>query len=155
MADYTGSLPGVRALLPHRTIDAESKPSQDDVSRYLATVRGMVAGRIGPADLLPDLYGDGATMGRRAELIASAGGVIDLGAAAMTEDASFPERADPTASSRYGAVLWERFRQALDELAVAAGGSTEDGIVVVGGAAAAGIPAASFPAPAGFGTVAW
>ena len=154
MAEYGGTLDTVRAFLPHRTIDDESKPSDEQVGTYLTTIRGQVLGRLGPADLLPDVYADG-TVGRRAVLLDFAEGVIGLGAAAMTEDASFPERADPTANSRYGAVLWERYRQALDDLARAAG-ETADGAgggVSVGGPA--DLPSAVFPPPAGFASAGW
>lgn len=154
MSEYAGSVDGVRALLPHRVIDVTSKPTQAQVDTFVGAIRALVASRLGPADLLSDLYFDG-TPGRRDRLLAAADHVIELGAAAMTEDAMSPERADPTSGSRYGAVLWERHRQALTDLLADAGESSG----ADGAGASAGGPssraAAAFPPPAGFASAAW
>jgi hypothetical protein len=155
MATYGGAVAGVRALLPHLDIDAQSKPSETSVGLFLDAIRGRVLGRLGPLDALPDAYLDG-TVGRRTALGAFAANVIELGAAAMTEDAAFPERSSPTADeSSYGATLWARYREAFDELLVAAGVEAPGGSTGGGSTFSTDRPAASFPAPLGFGSVAW
>lgn len=106
---YGATVEGVRDLLPHRTIDASSSPSEADVTGYLVAVGARTAARLGPptswpADVDPAVVNDAAR------------GLVELGAAGYTDDASFPERASTVGSSRYGAVLWERYREGLDDL---------------------------------------
>lgn len=106
---YGATVDGVRDLLPHRTIDATSKPNEADVVGYLAAVGARVAVRLGPSS--------GWAAGTvEADVITAARGLVELGAGAYTDDASFPERASTVGSSRYGAVLWERYKDGLDEL---------------------------------------
>lgn len=106
---FDATVEAVRDLLPHRTIDATSKPSEADVVGYLVAVGNRTAARLGPASGWP------ATVDP-AVITATARGLVELGAGAYADDASFPERASTIGSSRYGAVLWERYKEGLDEL---------------------------------------
>lgn len=108
--DYGASVNDVRELLPHATISADSVPSEDDVAGYLTRIAGRVAVRLGTP----------ARWWRSVESVElAARDLIALGAAAYAEDARFPERSSSVGTARYGAVLWERFTAALDELATA------------------------------------
>ncbi len=117
---YGASVDGVRAFLPHRVIDAASAVSTVDVERFLSVVGQRVASAIdGPLGRLEALGANDPTVAPLAAAFrTNARGLVELGAAAMTEDAGFPERSgiDATDSS-YGAVLWDRFTTGLDGLA--------------------------------------
>lgn len=136
---YDAALPGVRALLPHRRIAPDTRPDEGAVELFLERVSGQVRARVG--DLTA--YADGAAYADAARL------AVELGAAAMAEDAAFPERAS-TADSDYGAVLWTRYREALADLVAilnleeAAGGSSGGGVEVP---VVSGRAVASFPEP--------
>lgn len=131
MADLFGAtVDDVRALLPHRTIDVHTRPSLEAVGRFLTGSSARVAARIGTPGTVT------------ATLEAAARNVVAHMAAAMAEDAAFPERA-AVADTDYGNVLWTRATLLLGELLTAAGvDPTEPG----GGLTATGA-AASFPAP--------
>lgn len=77
---------------------------------------------------------------------AAARGVIALGVAAMIVDARHPEKVTSQADSRYGAVLWQRYTEALTALTEDLGARLAAGGVV----AAGGHAAASFPPPGGW-----
>lgn len=128
---------GVRAHLPLLPIGADTTPSTGNVEHYLRTLSNSLRARIG--DLAGHADADALT--------AAARDVVEVGAAAMAEDAAFPERADQ-ADTSYGNVLWARYRQLLADLLITLGidpdqpGTTPG----AGGAAGAGI-ASSFPPP--------
>lgn len=129
-ADYGQTLDGVRALLPHRSITTTSTPTEAQVTAMLnaaaAWVEARTQGRLELAE--------------HASARPLAGHAVELYAAAQAEDATFPERAD-RASSSYGSVLWDRFRQALEDLLGALGLSGEAVTTT------AGAPAYAFPEP--------
>lgn len=104
---YGATVDDVRLLLPHRTIDTTSAPSVAAVTGYLRDVAARVATRLGTVDAWAV---DADTV------VTAARGLVALGAAAYADDASYPERASTVGSSRYGAVLWERFTTGLAEL---------------------------------------
>lgn len=131
-ADFGASVEGVRALLPQLTISETSEPSESDVERYIKAAAGHVSVRIGapiPADVDSDEY-------------AWAQGLVELGAAAYTQSAGFPERAAQAGDS-YGEILWNRFLEGIDEFLEARGESTGSGDGV--GRASPDLPTASFP----------
>lgn len=131
MPDYGATIDGVKAHLPHRRIEDNTRPSTDDVQRYLETTTRWVTMRVG-------VLAEGTPGFDHAR------GAAEIGAAAMAEDASFPERSGRAASS-YGEVLWARFQEAIDELLESLGLTGEGG----GGPAVAGErPAFNFPDPA-------
>ncbi len=147
--DYGASVNDVRELLPHVTLSPDSHPSELDVAGYLSRIAGRVAVRLGsPAGWYRDA--DSVTGAAR--------DVIALGAAAYAEDARHPERSASVGTSRYGAVLWERFQSALDELAAAAltpPASSGPDVPAPGGSGLDPQPAYSFPAPLFTDRVPW
>jgi hypothetical protein len=102
MADYAATIEGVRALLPHRAIGPGSKPSEGQVNRFLEAGSRWVTARAGVLTAGTPAYNHART-------------IVELRAAAMAEDAAFPERSG-RAGSGYGEVLWERANEALEEL---------------------------------------
>lgn len=135
-APYGASVPGVRGLLPHRTITNASKPSEEDVARFLSGIGGKVYARVARA--LAAVEDTDET----AELTELARQSIELGAAAMTEDAAFPERAG-VAGTGYGEVLWVRHRDTLADLLAGLGIDATEGTVV----AVVDDPVGVFPEP--------
>lgn len=115
MADYGTTTADVQPHLPHFVIGEATKPSAGDVAGFIATISNWVGSRTRGAIADDDL-----------DTLGWAKGIVALGAAAMTEDARFPERAG-LATTEYGAVLWDRFRTALDELLEGLGLDTEPG----------------------------
>lgn len=104
---YGATVEDVRALLPHRRIDATTRPSAEQVEGFLAFTTAEVGARI---DVLT-IAGASPAVIARAE--GAARGYVAMGAAAMAEDAGHPEQAGRGASS-YGGVLWERYTERLE-----------------------------------------
>lgn len=115
---FGATVDGVRALLPHRRIDATSKPSEADVAVHIGIAGNWLAGRIRGLDLTTVIGEE--PPGTPLTLADQARSLVELGAASLAEDASFPERAAKTDSS-YGTVLWDKFLAGIDELLEAAG----------------------------------
>jgi hypothetical protein len=140
---FGASVDGVRALLPHRRIDETSKPTEEQVERFLASGSGWVSVRLGYPTSFAALDAEATTTFE--ELAA---GLVELYAGAFAEDAAHPEQAGPGESS-YGSILWERFLKGVDELLEALGKATDggagDGELPVG--QAPGSIAYSFPPP--------
>lgn len=132
---YGASVDGVRGLLPHRTLNPASKPSEGNAARWLVQQGARVRARIGVA------Y-DALGVDERAGVDVLAAGVVELAVAAMVEDAAYPERAG-VASTGYGEVLWARSREAWGDLLAALG--VDEGEAGTG--QAAGEPAFTFPEP--------
>lgn len=134
---YGATLDGVRGLLPHRTLNPSTKPSEEHAARWLTSTSGRVATRIRRVyDLLDD---EG-----KHDVDVLAANVVELAVAAMVEDAAYPERAG-VADTSYGAVLWTRHREALGDLYAALG--IDDGDAGVGSDATVGAPSFVFPEP--------
>ena len=122
-AHYGASFGGVQALLPGRRITDKTPTTPSDVRGFLATIGHQVAarirGRLGELEVLA-----GAAEGLHFRQAAR--GLVQLGAAAMVEDAGFPERAGVDATdTSYGAVLWARYREGLDGLVASIDGEIE------------------------------
>lgn len=118
-APFGATLDGVKAYLPHLDLDAGDRVGPEDVARFLDTIGGTVAGRLTwPLARLQELQDLGtAPAGTVEAYTLSAAGVVEMGAAAMAQDASFPElSAARETDTSYGAALWARHRQALDDL---------------------------------------
>lgn len=109
VADYSATVDGVRALLPDVVIDEDSKPSEEQVGEWVLDYTATVAGRIGSLDAITD-EDVVADVERRAR------NLVHLAAGAQTEDAVHPSGASTTESS-YGEVLWERYKEGLEQLA--------------------------------------
>lgn len=133
---YAATVDDVRALLPHRAITDAREPKPATVERYLDGIAARVAARLETSlAILRGIAPTNATAGARlTELEAGARFATALGGAAVTEDSGFPERANLEATdTSYGAVLWARFLEYLDELeAAAAAVLTDLGPDVVG-----------------------
>lgn len=113
---YEATLDGVRVLLPTLTLNETSKPTEAQAGELLDDVARRVESRVGPPGTWPDAYVDG-TAGRRDALTVSAQHVVELGTAAMVQDAAHPNRAkSATQDTGYGTVLWDRYKSALDDL---------------------------------------
>lgn len=106
---YGAAVAGVEALVTNLTLTYATNPSTADVAGWLVELGQRVAARIGPLD---ELDADVAEL-----LTTKARGVVHLGAAAYTEDAAHPERITKQGDDRYGAILWARFTEGLNELA--------------------------------------
>lgn len=132
---YGAELGDVRALLPHRRIAEDTSPTEEQVAGFVAQAANLVRARVGDLAAHSDV----------AALEEAARAVVALRAAAMAEDAAFPERAS-TADTSYGTVLWNRATEALEELLEAL--DLEDAGGGQPGQTAAGGVASSFPAPA-------
>lgn len=134
---YGATVAGVTGRLPDRVINTTSKPTTAQVDQFLTEIANRVAARIGAVDTILD-----AT--RKAQITASAQGLVHLGAASLTEAAADPEQTDANAQSSYAQWLWERFESGLDEL-----GKVADGLVppdtTDDPSLAAGSPVWSFP----------
>jgi hypothetical protein len=113
-ARYGTTLDDVAAFLPHRTLDANSRPNTTQVDTFLSHASGYVHARVGTSldvGVIPE------TDERQAALDL-AKSVVVLRAAAMTEDAGLPE---DTGGDGYGVLLWERARETLGDLLLALG----------------------------------
>lgn len=130
--DYGASVEGVRALLPHRGISETTKPSDQQVERFLEAASRWVTARAGALDPASALYAHART-------------ATELRAAAMAEDAAYPERSG-RAGSGYGEVLWARANEALEEIVEVIG--PEPIIDPTDPTTAGKRPAFSFPEPA-------
>lgn len=136
---YGATVEDVRALLPHRRIDATTRPSAEQVEGFLAFTTAEVGARI---DVL---VAAGASAGVIARAEGVARGLVAMGAASMAEDAGHPEQTGRGASS-YGQVLWDRYTARLEgiveflDLDVA-----DDGGPGLG--SSSDLPASSFPEP--------
>lgn len=115
-----GDIEGVRALLPGRRITDSTPTKPAHVERFLDTVghqiNARMAERLAALELMLPPH--------EAELLfhfrQAARSLAELGAAAMVEDAGFPERAAVNVTdTSYGAVLWARYREGLDTLVAA------------------------------------
>lgn len=135
---FGATIQDVRNLLPLRTISPVSKPNDQAVHDLLVTTSDWVASRIGElaAPLDPDVI---------VAVQGAAKGVAAMGAAALTENATFPERAG-VAGSSYGDWLWIQYLRGIDELLETLQKPTED----TGGpgeAPAGDVPAFATPDP--------
>lgn len=134
---YGATFAGVEALVPNLTITYTGSPSVADVGRWLDELGDRVAGRLGALD--------GLDVDAVASIAARARGLVHLGAASYAEDAAHPDRTTSQPDARYGAVLWARFLEGLEELAsdvdeLLAGTGATPGVASAGAAA-------SFPPP--------
>jgi hypothetical protein len=109
---YGATVAGVEALVTDLTVTYATNPSVADVRGWLGDIAGRVAARVGDLDELGDEWGPLLTTRAR--------GLVHLGAAAYTEDAAHPERIRAQGDARYGAILWARYVEGLDALAVEA-----------------------------------
>lgn len=121
---FAATLEGVEAYLPHlKPIADTDKLDPASVIVFLAEVGGTVAVRVDPLLRQVDALADtGAiAVADRDALYDTARRLTELGAAAYTQDAAFPElAATGETDTRYGATLWGRFLTGLDNLAAAA-----------------------------------
>jgi hypothetical protein len=132
--DFGASLEGVKALLPTTELDDDTRPTAQQVRGFIDGIGALVSARIGD---LATVSAD-----RRDVFELAARGVVHLGAAAMAEDAAHPSMTGPDDTS-YGSVLWERYREQLDDLAALFASEDGGGPLVGGG----GEPAVSAPPP--------
>lgn len=141
------SLAPFRARLEDATGFVTKSPLTASTNPSAAEARGWVRDVANRVDV---------RLARRADLTgaadldaveAAARGVIALGVAAMIVDAQHPEKATSQGERRYGDVLWQRYRQGLDDLAA----DLERRLAATGVVSAVGRVAASFPAPSGIG----
>lgn len=118
---YGATFAGVMAHLPHRNVSTATKLSEADVERFIVAVEGRIASRIGSMLGALDALGDADSVERGSIFRAQAASLVELGAAAWTEDALFPEGATVQTGDEapYGARLWDRFTNGLDSLATA------------------------------------
>lgn len=139
---YGADLGDVRALLPHRRIAEDTSPTEEAVTGYIGWAGARVRARVG--DLEPHADTEALELAAR--------GVVAHMAAAMAEDAAYPERAS-VADTSYGAVLWARAAELLGELLEALGidGDTGGEVGQVGtGGIASSFPEAMFTRAQGF-----
>lgn len=135
MARYGATVDGVRALLPHlEPLTAATVPTVGQVQEHVDRMSEVVAARVGEAL---------ATVVDADQLVALTGlarAAVELGAAAWTEDARYPERA-AMADTSYGQVLWSRYREVLEALLIALG------VDVNAPGGPTGVPVYNFPPP--------
>ena len=115
-ADFGQTLDGVRAHLPHRTIDSSSVPTEEQAETMLERAVGWVDARTRGLIVDPGAYAFARPLAATA---------AELYAACQYEQATHPEKA-AQGSTAYGAVLWEQFRAALEDLLTTIG-LDEDG----------------------------
>lgn len=110
---------GVGNYLPELPIEAGQKINPDRVTAFLEEVGGRVAGAVSrglaAAQVLADA--DPTLQPDVDEFTTAARRLTELGAAAYTQDAAYPEMAAAAETDqRYGAVLWGRFEAGLATL---------------------------------------
>lgn len=136
---YGATVREVKALLPHRRWTVGSKPDENDVSEFIASVAASLNVTVDPAPADPGIADRLRRLARRA---------VVLGAAAHAEAAGNPERARPNETSSYAEWLLERYQEAVDK-AEAFAAEVEAGDIPGGGDVDAD-PAWAFPDPANF-----
>lgn len=144
---YGASLGGVRALLPHRDIDATTKPNVDQVEGFLAGAAGRVFAAIGSLDGLPtdpiDALGGDSVLDVATRL---ARHLVHLDAASLVEASSSPELARPNDTTSYADWLQQLYTTVLAQLTALVDRYLPGaGIPADGADATAGEPAWSFP----------
>lgn len=114
-ATFGASVGDVLALTPEREITDETPTTLADVRGFVAHIGHQVTAELaGRLATLEELGGADAVYPFRV----AARGVVTLGAAALTQDSGYPERAGvASADQSYGAVLWTRYRSSLADLA--------------------------------------
>lgn len=133
------TLDGVRAHLPNLAITATSKPTETQAQALLDTARDWAASRVG------DLSVYTPTTVAAVELTVDR--LVEMGAAGLVSNASFPERAG-AAGSGYGDWLWTQFLHGLDEVLETLNKPTEEGGAGGGVEAPIGdVPVYSLPEP--------
>jgi len=143
---YGATVGDVEALLPHRSFTAATPTTPADLTAWALDLGARVGARV-EAGLVRLRSAGGAdpTLALRvADLDRLARVAVALGVAATAEDAGYPERAGVDATdSSYGAVLWDRHRSAVEDLAARVAAEVEvlDRLARAAGAGIAG----SFP----------
>lgn len=107
---YGTTIDGLRAYLPYLSITAQSKPSRTQAEHFLDEIGAEVALRIGDVDT--SLVAKPNVLAR---VLRSARHVVYLGAAALIQDATNPERSQQGGDG-YATVTWQRYKDALDKL---------------------------------------
>jgi hypothetical protein len=107
---YGATIAGVNAYVPHRRVNPSSTPSAVQVQQFMDAIASELSLAIGDLDRLSGDF--------LQNVIIQAMTVVQIGAAAWTEDASFPEQTDPQDRSSWGAVLWARYNKMKEALAV-------------------------------------
>lgn len=156
---YGAGIAGVQALLPHRTIDADSEPSLAQVTTWVEEGSGRVFARVGSLTVLPDdpvaELGDVSLRDWAAVIAKHAS---ELYAAGMAEASGMPELARPNDVTSYATWLTDQYESAVQELielidrnAAGDGVPPEAGSdAVLGGQPAYSFPAVTFPDDMGF-----
>lgn len=150
---YGAGIEGVRALLPHRVIDALSEPTETQVLTWIEEGSGRVFARVGSLTVLPnDPVEELGDLSIRAWGLLAAKHASELYAAGMTEASGAPELARPNDTTSYAAWLMAQYEAAVLELIELidrnAGGDgvpPEDAALVDGGAIAYAFPPVTFP----------
>lgn len=142
---YGASLEGVQDWLPTFTITDTSQPNATAVEGMLTFTSRWVANRLG------DLGRFSADL--RALTEANARGLVELGAAALTDKAAHPAQAGRGHTS-YGDELWAMFLAGIDEALEALGKQVDEAqgppAAVPGDTPAAYFPVARFWRDSGF-----
>lgn len=135
---FGATVADVKALLPHRRWTPDSKPTVDDVERFLVSHASVLNVRLDPPPADPDKAARLTRLARRA---------IVLGAAAQADAAAGPERARPNSPSSYAEWLQARYSEAVDAAEAYFVELTGEGDIPAGGDPDAD-PAWAFPDPA-------
>jgi hypothetical protein len=143
MPVFGESVDGVRGVLPWRTIDASTRPTEAQVLDLLDGIAAQVSARLGPIGVLPD--------DQEANVTAWARRLVHTGVASLVEAAGEPEALEGRQASAYATWLWERFTEGLEQL-----GALVDALVPGPGPAGAaevafGEAEWSFPPPSNIG----
>lgn len=104
------TISGIQAYLPGLLISVDSKPSRAHVEQFLTEIGSEVALRIG--SVTTTLAGDPPLLER---VLSYAKHVTYLGAVALIQDATNPERSD-LGGDTYAGVTWQRYQAALEKL---------------------------------------
>jgi hypothetical protein len=145
---YGATAEDVGAYLPHHTLSASSTVTLNDVERFIDHVGALISSRIGDALARLDALTDDEA-GERAQSFRENAAVLEaLGGASLTEGTLNPEGSTLEVSDgTLAGVLWERYRQGLEDLATAVsdymGARGLDVSTGTGGA----VPAVSAPCP--------
>lgn len=109
-APFGASVAGVEGHVSDIHLTDSSRPTRSTVEEWLKTIGGQVSGAAAGYATL-----ENADPLAYAEVVDTARGLVNLGAAAWVADAAFPERADGNSAS-LGEVLWARYKDGLASL---------------------------------------
>lgn len=140
----------VAALLPARklTVTHLGKVPLADVDRFIDLIAARVTARLGSGYERIAGFTDAEAVERSGEIRDAAGALVSIGAASMVQDAHFPEgTALEVSEGNYGAILWDRFTEGLEELAGMISGYLAARGVDESVNANSGRPAVSAPCP--------